>query len=173
MIRLGDATKEQVHYIAMNMRERDFQELRALSWFDTREEIAADLAERYGGRMFCFCFTYKDEPVAILAGIAMHKSLWNMGFFATDKISKIKKVVTKFCSREFFGGMRTAGAIRVECQSIVGYNEIHKWLLLLGFRQGQTLEKFGKDGQDFVTFEWVEGMPWPRGYTAELDGSRP
>ena len=166
MITFGPATYKQIHYVSMMMRDRDFEEITAVNYENTREELADALAKRYDDFPFCFCFSCDNEPVCILVGVNCYPGFWSIGMWATPKISKIGKKLTSIIRNEFFGAMRASGMHRVECKSIVGYNEVHKWLLALGFRiqEKGILEKFGKDKQDFILFEWVEGMPWPKGY---------
>lgn len=158
------ATPDLVYFVSKNMRDRDFQEVNAIRWEDDREKMANGLALQYGDKQFCMCIGYDNEPIAILMGVSMHPTLWSIGFWATESFPKIKKYVTKFIANEFSEAMYTAGARRIECKSIVGYNDVHKWLKLLGFVQGDTEKHYGKNGEDFITFYWVEGMPRPFGY---------
>lgn len=168
-----DARPEQVYDVSLNMRERDYAELIATSFANDRKELAEELSGQYGNFPFAFCFGLGGTPIGILTGVNSYPGVWSIGMWATDDLHKVSKFITKICSNEFFGAMRVCGAHRVECHSIVGYDSVHKWLRFLGFRQqavdGKPViqEKYGKNGEDFVIFEWVEGMPWPRGYTAE------
>jgi len=158
------STKETAYFVAKNMRERDFEEVAAVNYLTDREELATCLAERYGDFPMSFTIGRDGVPIATLSAINVHPGLWSVGMWATEDFPKIGKFMTRFISNEFFGAMRAAGMHRVECKSIVGYDSVHKWLLHAGFRQGATEEKYGAQGQDFITFEWVEGMDWPRDY---------
>jgi hypothetical protein len=162
MIHFGDATPAQVYYVSLKMRERDFKELSAVNFDMTREELASSLAERFGSFPFAFSFCLDDEPVCIWVGITTHPGVWSIGLWATPKFPKIAKFVTKMCVTHIFQAIMETGCHRIECKSIVGYNAVHKWLLFLGFRQSEhKLEKYGKNGEDFLIFEWIEGMAPP------------
>lgn len=166
------ATPAMVYRVSKHMRERDFQELLAVHFEDNREDLACGLAQIYGDRPFVFCIGRDDTPICILVGTLIHPGFWVMGMWATDDLPRIGKFLTRFAVTELFSAMREAGAHRVECKAIIGYDGIHKWLRFLGFAQGDTEKMYGKNKQDFITFYWCEGMPWPRGYKIPADDSR-
>lgn len=152
------------------MRERDLEEFLAVSYEKDKDELARSLAQRYGDLPFAFCFGIDDKPVAIWTGIELHPGVWSIGMWATDDFPKIAKFVTKMCCTHIFSAMLTTGCHRIECKSIIGYDSVHRWLSFCGLRQSkETLQKYGKNGEDFVLFEWVEGMPWMRGYHPSLN----
>ena len=169
------ATPAMVYEVSKNMRERDFQELRAVSWEDDREKMAQGLAVRYGDFPMAFCLGWNNKPICILTAVNAYPGVWSMGMWATRDLPKIGKELNIFSMRDLFLALRLCGMHRVECKSIVGYTQVHKWLRHIGFVQGETEVMYGKNKEDFVTFFWNESLPWPRGYdpTAESPGSRP
>lgn len=166
-VKCVQATKAMVYYVSFHMRDRDYEEINETSWTNSREDLASDMATRYGDLPMTLCITKDDEPVCIFAGVNHHPGVWSVGLWATDKMPKIGKFLTKTMVPKIFDSMRFVGAHRVECRSIVGYTEIHKWLRFIGFKETGIDKAYGKSGTDFIVFSWTEGMPFPRGYIAE------
>ena len=75
--------------------------------------------------------------------------------FATDSFQNVGSFLTKRIIRDIIPALDNGGAHRVECQSIVGYDQVHAWLEFLGLREECLLKGFGKNGEDFKTFSWV------------------
>lgn len=166
---IRDATHDDVLQVSLAMQDRDYDEISCQRFERTREELAKGLADQYGNFPFVFSIGL-ERPIVVMMGICACPNVWSIGMWSTPELPRIKKFVTKFASQDFFGAMRLSGAHRVECKSIVGYDSVHNWLRFLGFRQSpDVIEKMGRNGEDFLSFEWIEGMPWPRGYvpTAE------
>lgn len=156
---VAQATPEMVHFVSKNMRPRDLEELLAICFEKDADQLADGLAGMYGNRPLSFCFGYDNEPICILSAICLRPNVWSVGMWATPDFPKIGKYLTYFAIKYFFPALQQAGAHRVECKSIVGYSEIHGWLRFIGFAEGEIEKMYGKNGEDFITFYWYEGMP--------------
>lgn len=154
-----NADPDMVYAVSKNMRERDFEEMIAVSFTGNREELASELARIYGGLPMAVCFGIEDRPVCILSALVLHPGVWSIGLWATDEFQKVGHFVTRWALKRYFPALRAAGMHRLECKSIVGYNEIHDWLRYLGFLEGNIEKMFGKNGEDFITFYWHDGLP--------------
>lgn len=146
------ATAEQIYDVALNMRVRDFDEFIATSQFDTREELASDLARRYGGRDDVLCVSVDDEPICIGGAIQTWPGVFTLLLFATPEFRRIGLETTRFITRELFPGVEAAGGHRIQAVSLDGYSEVHAWLTALGLQREGTLHRFGKNGEDYAQF---------------------
>ena len=93
------ATPQDIHYVAMNMRSRDYDEIVCVSWAEDRTQLATFLTNGLHEHDNVYCF-YADDPIAILSYIPMRPSVWNLGMFATDKIKKVGGFLTKTIIRD-------------------------------------------------------------------------
>lgn len=163
---IDHATPAMVYHVSKNMRDRDFEEIGAVRFEDSREELAQSLAASYGSIPMTLCLGAGHDPIAILSAVGIHPNVWSMGFWATPQVNKISKELTRFCCNEFFDALLATGMHRVECKSIMGYDTTHRWLLSMGFKQESILRSYGKGQEDFILFSWCRGMPLPKFRTA-------
>lgn len=165
------ATPEDIHYVAMNMRSRDYDEIVCVSWAEDRAQLAQFLVNGLSDHDNVYCF-YADAPIAILSYIPMRPGVWNLGMFATDKIKKVGGFLTKTIIRDIIPALDSAKAHRVECQSIEGYEQVHKWLEFIGLKKEKKIPGYGRNKENFYTFSYVRedqkpgSLKWQRGEIA-------
>lgn len=162
------ATPQDIHYVAMNMRSRDYDEIVCVSWAEDRTQLATFLTNGLHEHDNVYCF-YADDPIAILSYIPMRPGVWNLGMFATDKIKKVGGFLTKTIIRDIIPALDNAKAHRVECQSIEGYEKVHKWLEFIGLKRERKIPGYGRNKENFYTFAYVRdnqkpgSLKWHRG----------
>ena len=154
-----DATIEDIKYVALNMRERDYDEIVCLGWCENREELAESLALGYSQEENVYCVgTDEDGPIAIICYLPQRKGVWSLGLFATDDFLKVGAFLTKRIIRDIIPSLDQANAHRVEAHSIDGYEEVHNWLRFLGLDEETTIHGMGRNGEDFKVFSYVRTM---------------
>lgn len=141
--------------VASRMRVRDVAEFSAVNPVDSAPELAELMVARYAGRHDTFCAYEGAEPIGFGAMVEGRPNVITLMFFATDAFPKIALGLTKFIKRELFPTYRQNGAHRIECVSIDGYNETHRWIETLGLAHEATLRGYGKNGETFHQFAWV------------------
>jgi hypothetical protein len=148
-------TYEDLSKVANGMRARDVAEFSAVNKVDNAFELATLMKERYAHRQDTFCVYDGETPVGIGAMIEGRPNVITLMFFATDELPNVVLGLTKFIKRELFPNYRKNGAHRIECVSIDGYEETHRWIETLGLKREAVLRGYGKNGEAFHQFAWV------------------
>ncbi|MBZ9706064.1 hypothetical protein LB543_04935 [Mesorhizobium sp. ESP7-2] len=145
-----------VRYVADNMREKDVEEFLAVSFARNRGELADSLVERYGAHQHAFGFSDDDDtPVGVGAMVEGRPNVITLMFFATPLFNKLALPIARFTKRRLFPGYIETGVHRIECISIAGYEEAHRWIRLCGMSEEGVFRGFGKRGETFHQFAWV------------------
>lgn len=138
------------------MRDTDFEEFVATSYYTDRTRLAHDLALRYGGRDDVLVGMLDGEPVWIGGSIEAWPNVMTLMFFATSDLSKIGLPTTRWIKRELFPRYFAAGTHRIQAISHAEHHDAHAWLRALGLREEACFERFGRDGSDFLQFAQVK-----------------
>lgn len=98
-----------------------------------------------------------EDPVAVVGAHPLHPNVWTVYAFATDRFREIAFPLTKFIRNAMIPALaQFEGVRRAQCLSMAGHADAHRWLTYLGAkRQEQPLEKYGKGGEDFYVFAWL------------------
>lgn len=149
------ALPDDVFRVAQAMRQRDREEFMALGHFERHEDLVKSLVKRFGGHPDVFTVFGDPGPVAV-GGMLLHRpNVATLLFFATDDFVAVGAEFTRFVVQRLFPGYRAKGVHRIECQSLDGYDEVHRWLNALGLEREAVMPKFGKGGETYIQFAWV------------------
>lgn len=155
-MKIERATESDVYDVALRMRERDYAEFSAVSFANCRDTLAYDLSSRYGGRADVMCGFHENEPVCIGGTIEARPNVITLLFFATDSFTRVGFGATRFIRNELFPRVQKAGVHRIEAVSMVGNDDAHRWLKVLGLDpETGPLRRYGRGGEDFIQFSWV------------------
>ena len=138
--------------IVGKMREWDRREIFATRANDDTEQFLDDVMNAgpvkwIAGR--------EDLPIAIYGCKQMWPGVWSMWFFATDNFGQIGLSVTRRIVRSIVPMLFANGAHRLECRSMEGHDDAHKWLEQLGASYESTLKGYGRGGEHFRAYAWV------------------
>jgi len=154
-MRISEATHDAVYDVALNMRERDFAEFSAVSFANTRDELAVTLADRFGASPEVHVGYHKDRPVCVGGSILARPNVITLLFFATDEFPRIALPATRYIKKQLFPRLVAAGIHRIEAVSMDGHVETHAWLNTLGLEaETGPMPGYGKGGEAFVQFAW-------------------
>jgi hypothetical protein len=152
-MKIEPALAEQIYEVAVDMRDRDFQEIAALNAVADKEELAQLLARKYIGNPDVLCASLNGKPICIGGFLPTRQNVISLMMFATEDFPKIGLALTRFIKRQMFPRLDRAGVHRIEALSLSGYDEIHAWLRTLGLAEdGGVMRAFGKNREDFQFF---------------------
>lgn len=155
-MKISAATRDDVYYVALNMRGCDYEELSELYHADTPSALAEMIAERLGGRIDTYLVSDRGAPVAVAGAIEHRPNVLTLSFFATDGFNSVAIPLTRFIKQRFFPPLIAAGVHRIECLSSENHSRAHRWLRSLGLTQeSPPLAGFGKTGTPFISFAWT------------------
>lgn len=157
-MRIDTATPKDVFDVALHMRDSDYNEFNALAPTESRGALAHFLRDRYKGDDVIVA-RIEDLPVAIGRLVEARPNVITLAFFATPKLKFIGKPLTRFIRQRLLEPIKEAGVHRIECVSLVGHTEAHRWIRALGLREeGEPMAGYGKNGEAFQTFSWVSDV---------------
>lgn len=154
-MRIDKPTADEIRAVALDMRPSDYDEFIALSFANSREELAENLVQRLSGRPDVMVGAL-DEPICIGATIEMRPNVITLLFFATPRFADIGIPITRFIRQNLFTRFRDAGIHRIEALSIKGHDQAHRWLRTLGLdAETGELPSYGRNGEPFIQFAWT------------------
>jgi len=156
-VRIEGATRRDVEAVVRSMRDRDVDEFMAVSSAATRDELNYSLIKRYGSNPDALCVSKSGVPIGVGAMIEARPNVATLLFFANYLFPQVAIGLTRFIRGNLFPRYRGAGVHRIECVSMDGYAEAHRWIGLLGLKHEATMPGYGRDGQTFHQFAWVKG----------------
>ncbi len=155
-MRIEKATRLDIRYVALQMRDSDYAEFSALYPAEDRTALAEQIAARFEGRTDVIVALSEGEPVAIGAPIETRPNVITLLFFATDKLPEIGGALTRFILQRLFPPLIEAGVHRIEAVSLDGHTEAHRWIEALGLKQeGSPMLGYGKNKETYLQFAWV------------------
>lgn len=156
-LRIEPARADEIYYVAVNMRESDRREFAATVSFDDREDIAHLLVSRFSGRPEILAVEDGDKLFAIGGLVELRPNVATLLFYATAEMATGGAAITRYIKSTLFPAAIARGVHRIECQSIVGHDDAHRWIEFLGLKQeAPPFEGFGKNGEAFIQFAWVK-----------------
>lgn len=150
VVEIVPLTGDDALYVARSMRDVDRREISATLWSFTPWDFAVDCTRLPGS---AWAALVDGEPVAI-GGIALNQpgvgQAWMVG---TPKLPLAAVTLTRFC-KDVTHRMLTedSGINRIQAFSAAFHTEAHDWLNAVGLNAAQPLQKYGKEGEDFILF---------------------
>lgn len=146
-----DEHPEFVRPVARAMRAWDRDEIFAMQPDDDLDRFT-EMVQALGPAAWVAGEGY--EPIACFGAFQQFPGLFDMWFFATDNINIIGKSMTKAVRDVIVPHLFACGARRLECKSMEGHVEAHRWLEVIGARREASHPNYGRGAQTFHTYAW-------------------
>lgn len=146
---------DDLFYIISHMRECDREEVYATRWNEDPRLLADDcaiVANLSSSMTLTSC--YNDVPAVICGAVETWPGVWDVWAFGTDDFDRVAMGVSKWCHRVMIPGMLARGMRRAHCRSLFTHYKAHDWLRSFGCEDELLLKSWGKNGEDFILFEW-------------------
>mgnify|MGYP003148577966 CR=1 FL=1 len=138
-------------YVCMNMRAECFRETTALSFANTKEDIAKDILAQ-NGESYTICNRH-DTPVLIGGTFYRNPGVATIWLIATEDIShRDWWVTTKFIIGLMDIMFERGVAHRIQAESIGWRHHAHKWLKRIGLEHHGKFTNYSTDGYDLLIF---------------------
>jgi len=153
-MRLAKLNEADLLYVADNMREWDRKEIYACRWSDDAAPLVESLLAC--GEFAWVVGTDEGKPVAALGAIPYWNGVWEVWMFATDDWPQVAGGVAKFIKRSVIPALKSTGAHRVQCKSMEGHLDAHRWLEMLGASKESEMKNYGRMGELFYLYCWTQ-----------------
>lgn len=145
-----------VLYVAKNMRPEDRREILAVrgdTLFAERIALDCHISLDQGG--IGYVAYWGDIPVVVVGAIPIRQGVWTAYMFATGHLSEVGLGLTRWVKRTLIPELVAAGAHRIQCEVIEGYDTALTWLRAFGAKNEGALPKFGLGQETFYRFAWT------------------
>lgn len=154
---LAEIDLASIEYVCLNLRPVDRDEIFNVRPHDNPVYLAWEafglLANMGRGRV-----AWVDGKPAGVIGIIEHRrGVWDIMMFGTEAMPKVALEMMRW-ARLNIPELIDLDGRRLQCDSRVGHDEAHRFLMALGAeREGPPMRSFGKDGSDYQRFVWIKG----------------
>ena len=150
---IATLNRQDLVIIASHLREWDRREIFATMETDSAETLA-DMTMQTTA--LGWVFGRDRQPIAAAGAFQMWPTVWCGWCFGTDRFASVGLGVTRHIRKVLFPAMLDIGLRRLECKSMEGHVDAHRWLESLGAKREATHPHFGRDGETFHTYAWME-----------------
>ncbi|MER8793960.1 hypothetical protein NKH75_07095 [Mesorhizobium sp. M0984] len=149
-VRILGGNLRDLSYIAANLRPEDQAEIDCQ--FD--EWTPAMLAlHAMQGR--AYVVELDGNPEAAFGAAPLRSGLWIAWSWGTKRMKRCVPRITQFFYAVLGPDVAAQGAWRVEARAMAGNDLAVRWLNRLGATERCRLPGYGKNGEDFILFDWT------------------
>jgi hypothetical protein len=140
-------------YIAANLRPEDYAEIDCQ--FDEWSPVMLAYASMQG---LSWVVTLDGNPEAAFGAQEHRQGFWIIWSWGTKRMARCVPTITRFAHGHLIPLIRSSGGWRAEARPLAANELACRWLERLGARRQGLLESYGKNGEDFILYEWVRSQ---------------
>lgn len=150
-VRIVGGTLRDLSYIAANLRPEDHAEIDCQfnEWSPT---VLAAQALQAGP---AYVAELNGNPEAAFGAGEVRSGLWIAWSWGTKRMKRCVPLVTQFFWEVLGPDIASRGAWRVEARALAANDMALRWLRRLGATERCRLPGYGKNGEDFILFDWT------------------
>ncbi|WP_027154395.1 hypothetical protein [Mesorhizobium sp. WSM2561] len=149
-VRIVSATLRDLSYIAANLRSEDRTEIDCQ--FDEWSPALLALTALQG---FAYVAELNGNPEAGFGAAEQRGGLWIAWSWGTRRMKRCVPGMTEFFRAVLGPQVAAHGAWRVEARALATNELALRWLARLGATQRCRLPGYGKNGEDFLLYDWT------------------
>ncbi|MER8408706.1 hypothetical protein [Mesorhizobium sp. M0185] len=150
ILRIIPATLRDLSYIAANLRLEDRAEIDCQ--FDHWSPALLALTALQG---FAYVAELDGNPEAGFGAAEQRSGLWIAWSWGTRRMRRCVPGITEFFHAVLGPEVAARGAWRVEARALAANQLGLRWLARLGATQRCRLPGYGRNGEDFLLYDWI------------------
>lgn len=144
------ANLRDLSYVAANMRPADRAEVECqLDEWSPINVAAMSL------RDFAYIVDLDGNPEAAFGAGQVRQGYWLAWSWGTARITRCLPAMIRYITEELQPAVYSAGAHRVEARALKSHTQAHAFLKRIGGHLRCELPGYGKNGEDFMLFDWT------------------
>jgi hypothetical protein len=148
--RIIGSNLRDLSYIAANLRPDDYAEVDCQ--FDTWTPALLALTALQGP---AYVVELDGNPAAAFGAAEQRKGLWIVWSWGTRRMWRCVPRITSFVKEVMLPDAIAKGALRGEARALASNEMACRWLRRLGATERCLLPCYGKNGEDFILFDWI------------------
>lgn len=149
-VRIIGGNLRDLSYIAANLRPEDKAEIDC-----QHDEWAPATLAQTALHGFAYVAELDGNPEAAFGAGEVREGLWVAWSWGTRRMRRCVPRITQFFYAVLGPDVASRGAWRVEARPLASNDMAVRWLHRLGATERCHLPGFGKNGEDFLLFDWT------------------
>jgi hypothetical protein len=149
-VRIIGGNLRDLSYIAANLRPEDRAEIDCQ--FDSWTPAELALSAMHG---LAYVVEIDGNPEAAFGAGEVRSGLWIAWSWGTKRMRRCVPRITQFFYEVLGPEVASRGSWRVEARALASNELALRWLNRLGATERCDLPGYGKNGEDFILFDWT------------------